>query len=477
MFPLALPVLLAESDLTFQAAVEQSSTTSPANMADNTLMAGAELGLDGERRGATSTTAFEIAVLYARLLPIAIAATGDPPPPDTFSAEIGTGASWELSPHARFGLDGTGFIATRLGVRAANPLAARDPFAGDRTEYTLGGGWGLGLTAGPHTTVNLTGGYRQAGAVAAEREEAVGVDLHALYAGVAETSELGPSDAITPELRYEHTRYAHALLDVDLTRGRAEVHALSAIVTFAHDFSRKVHGELGGGVTGATPPPLLDSSAAVLAPGAYGSLAIGGPRLEATLDYEYAYTSLGPRIGYGQAHALAIEIEARPVHGGSARDVVLAGVARLEHGSAPVAADPPLATVDEPAPPAEGTVTTSTIVLGAELRWPIARGLALFGGIDLEYARAALDPSPAEAPDSSFRTIATFGLAGVLSTNPRRTVRERAEPEDGPAPRPPDEDAPADGGLAIRGPARGPALADTEATAPPVEPTAPSGSR
>jgi hypothetical protein len=183
-------------------------------------------------------------------------------------------------------------------------------------------------------------------------------------------------------------------------------------------------------VTVATPPPIVDSQAPVVAPEARIAVAFDSRRTRAAASYQYTYTSLGPRIGYGNAHIASAELSFRPHDGNRFRDFWVRGLASFAYGATPVAAEPPLATGEgPPPPPPTGTLTTYTAVAGLAIDYPIVRGIAVTGGFDIEYLRAVFDPVPvAGAPEDSLRTIWTVGIAGVLSSDPRNTVRR--EPED-----------------------------------------------
>ncbi|MGK4005007.1 hypothetical protein WMF31_20440 [Sorangium sp. So ce1036] len=423
MFSFVLPML--DTDVTARAAVEHSVASHVGDVGTGALLAGVEGSVEGSLRDAMSRYGFRANGSYERVLQVSLG-PGRSTPSDSVAARLGGAAGWTLSPFADLSMDAAGYLATRLGVRAADELAARDPFLfGNRLQYTLSGGPALSITTSRRSTVRLGAGYEQAGALSADDPAAVGVDARAGRAEVSTSIELGALDTLTPEIRYELTRYYHALLDADLTRGPARIHAGSALVSESHELTRNVSTRVSGGVTVASPPPLLPSRDAVIAPSARAGLTYVNERYRLTAGYAYAYTSLGPRIGFGHEHEASLEASFRPVRGGAYRDLVVTGVARLSAGSAPVAANPPLhVDLGAPAPSMEGTLSTTTAVAGAEIEYPLARGIALRGGFDLEYVRAALDPAPATGQSGgSLRSIFTASLSGTLSTDPQRTVR------------------------------------------------------
>ncbi|MGK3963326.1 hypothetical protein WMF38_03965 [Sorangium sp. So ce118] len=424
MFSFVLPMW--DSDVTAQAAVEQSVASNVADMGTGALMAGVAGSVEGALRGATSRYGFGLDGSYERVFQVSLDSAARSAPSDSVSARLGGGAGWALSPAADLSMSAAGYLATRLGVRAADALAARDPFlSGDRLQYTLSGGPALSVTPSRRSAVRLGAGYEQAGALSADDPAAVGVDAHTGRAEVSTSIDLGALDTLTPELRYEVTQYRHALLDTELTRGEARVHAGAALLSESHELTRNASTRVSGGVTVASPPPVLSSRDAVIAPAARAGLTYVAERYRLTAEYSYAYTSLGPRIGFGHEHEASLEASFRPVRGGATRDLVVIGVARFSSGSAPVAANPPLHLAPgAPAPSREGSLSTITALAGAEIAYPLARGVALRGGVDLEYVRATLDPAPrAGEIGGSLRSIVSAGISGTLSTDRHRTLR------------------------------------------------------
>ncbi|WP_437603401.1 hypothetical protein [Sorangium sp. So ce590] len=423
MFSFVLPMW--DSDVTARAVVEQSVASNVADVGSGALMAGVGGSVEGSLRGERSRYGFSVDGSYERVFRISLDAARSSPS-DSVSARLGGGAGWALSPRADLSMATAGYLATRLGVRAADALATRDPFlSGNRLQYTLSGGPTLSITTSRRSAARLDVGYEQAGALSADDPAAVGIDAHTGRAQVSTAIELGALDTLTPELRYELTQYHHALLDTELTRGEARVHAGVALLSASHELTRNASTRIEGGVTVASPPPVLSSRDAVVAPTARVGLTYVQERYRLTAGYAYAYTSLGPRIGFGHEHEASLEASFRPARGGATRDLLVTGVARFATGSAPVAANPPLHLAPgAPAPSREGSLSTTTALAGAEIAYPLARGIALRGGVDLEYVRAALDPAPsAGEAGGSLRSIVMAGISGTLSTDRRRTVR------------------------------------------------------
>jgi hypothetical protein len=132
--------------------------------------------------------------------------------------------------------------------------------------------------------------------------------------------------------------------------------------------------------------------------------------------------SLGPRIAYGQQHGVAAELALRPVQGVKWRDLRLLATTRLAHVTAEVAVR---AAAGSGAPAGKGWVTTTTVAAGVLVEMPLARGLSLRSGIDLQLGRGAIDPAPlGGSPGIQLQTVVLIGIAGTLSTDPARTVRK-----------------------------------------------------
>lgn len=423
MFSFVLPMW--DSDVTARAAVEQSVASNVGDLGTGALMAGVQGSVEGSARGEVSRYGFSLDGGYERVFQVARGSARGAPS-DSIAARIGGGAGWAISPLADLSVATAGYLATRLGVRADDALAARDPFLfGNRLQYTLSGGPALSITTSRRAAVRVGAGYEQAGALSADDPAAVGVDAHTGRAEASTSIDVGPLDTLTPELRYEVTQYYHALLDTELTRGAARVHAGAALVSESHELTRNLSTRVSGGVTVASPPPVLSSRHAVIAPAARAGLTYVAERYRLSAGYAYEYTSLGPRIGFGHEHEASIEATFRPVPGGATRDLIVTGVARFAAGSAPVAASPPLHLAPgSPAPSREGSLSTITALAGAEIAYPLAQGVELRGGVDLEYVRAALDPAPrAGEAGGSLRSIVSAGISGTLSTDRHRTLR------------------------------------------------------
>ncbi|EYF02443.1 hypothetical protein [Chondromyces apiculatus] len=422
MFPFLLP--LWEADLTARAAVEQGIAASVTDIGTGALLTGAEGSLAGLARAPRAEYGFSLGGSYARAAYFTLGAAPSIPN-DSASAALDGRAAWQTSPRTSLSWNTGGYLATRLGVRADDALAQRDPFLyGQRLQYTIATGPGFSVTTSRRSFLDMAASYEQTGAVSGEDPRAVGVDTHEALARLRYSYELSDVDAVGPEFEYNYTHYYNALLDIYLNRGSADVHAGTALFLWTHAFGSRTVTRIGAGVTVASPPPIVGSTAAVVAPAARAGLTYATGRYDFMLDYAYEYTSLGARIGYGQEHNAIAQLSFLPLKGGKFRDVVMTGVARAAIGSAPIAANPPVLPDPDLVPPSlEGTLTTITAAAGARMDVPLLVGLQMYGAFDLEFVRATFDPpSVLGQTNGGLRTIWTIGISGTISTDRRQMV-------------------------------------------------------
>ena len=259
MIPLFL--LLWPSDVTVRLAAEQGAQVGVTDVAASAFFTGGEGTLLARASGPESAYGLRARGLYGRMWSLSDGASA---PLDTLSAELSGDVGVHLTPHLSLSLSTQSYLANRFGVRATDALAARDPFLfGSRLEYTTSAEGGLFATLSPRSTFHLSGGYAQAGGLAAALPDAVGVDTHAPWGSLGLFYELGPRDTLSPELRYSFTHFYHALYDRDLHRGPADIHALTATLGETRAISRRLLGTARLGFTVATPPPILGSSAPI----------------------------------------------------------------------------------------------------------------------------------------------------------------------------------------------------------------------
>ncbi len=439
-----LPIHLApwQTDATVQGTIEQQIQSSFLGAGSIGLLTGGELALDAAATGASSTWALRSDGRYASSLGLSFGSGGSAP---TGTGSFGvTGAgSWQIAPLAQLSVDARGSIASRFGMRAIEGAVPLDPFqAGDRIAYAFGCDAGMFASVGRRGSLRLGGGFSQEGGLAADAPDAVGLDAFTVRGEIGWGRELGARDTIVPELRIARTHFEHAILDVDLHRGRVDTTVLTARVGDTHAFSRRFTVDFSGGATLTRSDLQLAGTPLTLTPAPEARLGFAwvGRSLRASASYSLSFASLGPRVAYGQQHALSAELALRPMGGAAWRDLLVHATAQLAHGAAEVGIPTPLGSV---VPPGRGWVTTTSAAAGALVEVPLRRGISLRGGIDVQLAHGTIDPAPTSlgaggSPGLQLQTVVLIGITTTLSTDPARTVRkdpleetlerERAEP-------------------------------------------------
>lgn len=420
-----LPILVAlwQTDATLQGALEEQVQTSFVGAGAGALLTGADLAFDASATGASTTWGLRAGGRYAHALGFSYAEGAEAPTSNGSFHLAGTG-SWQVTPRAQIGVDAQGSIASRFGLRVIDGPTLLDPFqVGNRLTYQLGGGASLFASVGKQGSLRLSSGYAQEGGLAADFAQAVGLDARTVRGEIGWGWDLGPSDTLVPELRIVQTHFEHALLDVDLHRGRADTTAVTARVGDTHVFSRRLTLDASVGATLARSRVLEPAATSVAAaPEAHVGLSWVGRSARATGSYTLGFASLGPRLAYGQQHALLAELSLRPVSGAMWRDLLVHATARFTHGAAEVAVP---AAPESGAPAGRGWLTTTTAAVGALVEVPLLRAVSLRGGFDLQLARGAVDPAPVGgSPGLQLQAVALIGIAGTLSTDPGRTVRK-----------------------------------------------------
>lgn len=414
---LPIHLLAWETDATLRAAIEESLATTIAPIGAPALLSGGELGAELRAAGPRSLYAAEARARYARTFDLS---GGGGAPEDSLDGDFTAAATWTTSPLTSLALATQGSLATTFGMRADSLLLSRDPFLdAQRLEYGAGADLTLSLTATPRAEITADAGVLQEGALAASDPAVVGADSREAHAGLSFGYDLGPRVSLGPEARYSFTRYEHALLDADRRRGVADVHATTATLGATYRLTPNLTFSASGGLTLASPMPMARTDAAVIAPEAGLRLRYRAPRLRLDARYSWSYSSLGPRLGPGQAHALTLRITAWPLPARVARGASFRGLLRASHGAAPLGLDPPPPTPGLPPPPTTGTLITTAVGARASLDLPIARGFALTVGVDALYARGRVEPSPGEARQA-LTAVFTLGLARTFSTDRHR---------------------------------------------------------
>lgn len=411
MLPFYLP--LWETDATLRVIAQESVRASLISAGSLASLTGGEVTCEARAVGPRSLFTVEAHARYARAVDIS-ASEGLGPPSDDVSADVAASASIETSPLSSLTLDLHGSLATPLGTRADTLSLTLDPFLdAQRLEYAMGADLTYSLTATPRSDLSLDAGVAQGGALAADIPGAVGADSREAHGGISVSLDAGPRTSFTPELRYTFTHYTHALYDLDMRRGPADVHEATWSLGASRKLSQELSATAGAGVTMASPMPYLHTRGPLFSPEVSLGLRYRRPRAQITARYGYVYSSLGPSVGHGQQHSATVRVLAWPF--AHARDVVFDGRARVTHGAMPLAADP-----ESPALPADGVLNTTKVTVRASLEIPIGRRFAVLPGFNLSLSHGVVTPASERGERVAVTATLTLGLAATLSTDKRR---------------------------------------------------------
>lgn len=372
---------------------------------------------------------FDVSGHYGR----ALAVTGTTSAPQDLAARARGRFDVASSPRSNLIFSADGFISSRIGLRASDDLAVRDPFSVNRVLN----GWSVqssaSLRLSPRGSLRFDVNYAQMGAVAADMPEAVGIDTHSVTASATAAFQSTRRFSIGPVVRFGWTHFNHALLDVNFTRGPAEVTSFSLLGSARYDFSARTRASVMAGVTLASAPPQAPDIKLVVAPDLRFDVRTLGRRLGGSATASLGYQTVGPRIGFGMNYAGVLDGWARPFYGGNRRDVLVHVVARARWANALLGGDsltPAHATTETNT----GTLTTTAFALGTSMSGPLRLGWSLSGGIDVEFVSMRIDPLPPRGdPPPAFRALFTLGLVATTSSNPWRLLPRDplAPPDDG----------------------------------------------
>ncbi|MFT3773100.1 MAG: hypothetical protein QM820_47575 [Minicystis sp.] len=466
MLPFHLPMW--ETDATLRASIQETVQASVAPFSMTALLSGLEIAGDARATGPRSVFTAEARAHYARALDL----TGGAPEHDV-DGDASATAAWTLSPLSSLELTTEGSLATTFGVRADSLLLVSDPFSDTpRLEYGVGADLAFAWQLTPRGELAIDGGFLQNGALAAwgtpdEQCKAVGLDSREFHGGISYSYDLGARTAITPEIRWVGTHYDKALFGFTAIpsptplptargplpgyiyradRGRADVQTISFNLGVSREIRPETFVSAGAGLTAGSPMPILKADGPLLAPEASLGLRWRGRRTQLTARYVWSYSSLGPRVGYGQQHTVTLRMTSWPFR--SARGAVLRTTVRAGYGTTPVGVEEPPA----PASPVAGmpmmgyvpptwrglgtpsalldtsrrsitqSLSTAKIMGRFALEIPVAKGWAVTTGIDLTAARGwTTGQSALPLPANQVITgMLTLGLAATMSTDPRQ---------------------------------------------------------
>lgn len=335
-----------------------------------------------------------------------VVVTGTANPPRDVSARTKARFSITSSPRTNVVFLADGFVSSRIGLRATDELAVRDPFSVSR----ILDGWSLQnslsgrLTTRSSVRVDLR--YGQMGAVWADLPNAIGIDTHAILGTAAANFQVSRRFASGPIARLGWTHFNHALLDTDFHRGPAEVTALSVLGYGRYELTPTMRASLVAGVTIASAPPGAKDVKTIASPDVRLEMRSLGRRIAAMGAISFGYQSLGPRIGFGLDYSGLADVWIRPFRGRSQRDVLVHCVARSRWAHALL-------------PSGKGNVTTTAFAAGAAISAPVHLGWQINAGVDVEFLSMHVDPLPNRGdPPTAFRTLFTIGLSASTSTDP-----------------------------------------------------------
>jgi len=429
MLPPLFAVIPAEIELTATATPTTSAVVGAAGDSRYAMMlASADLSL--WTRVLRPRTAFSVDVSgrYGR----ALAVTGSAPAPQDLAVRARGRFDLMSSPKTNLGFVSYGFVSSRMGLRASDDLDVRDPFMTNRFLYGFGAQPSFSAMASPLTLLRFDVQYAQAGAIAGDSPDAVGIDTHAVTASFAAMTRLAPRFSAGPVARIGVTHFEHALLDASLTRGPADVAFLSLLGSARYEVSPRKSVLAIVGLTVASPPPQARDAAPVFSPDARFEIRSVGQRFGATAGVAMGYRSLGQRIGFGMDYAGFVDGWVRPLSGGARRDVLAHVVARVRRADTPlpVTTDQGFGAKDAAGNPqpqmfnqGTGKLTTTAFAFGTSVSAPFRLGWSLRAGIDLEFVSAHVDSElRGGQPPEMFRGLVTLGIMAIASTDPRRRL-------------------------------------------------------
>ncbi|HRI67038.1 MAG TPA: hypothetical protein PK156_22490 [Polyangium sp.] len=362
---------------------------------------------------------------------LALFSTGLKSPPRDLSVRARTRFDLVSSPRTNFVFLADGYIASRIGLRATDDLAVRDPFSVSRVLD----GWSVQSSffgrLVPRASLHLDLRYAQTGAVTADLPTAVGIDTHAVMFSASTAFQWSRRVSGGPVARLGWTHFNHALVDTNLTRGIAEVNSLSVTGFLRYDATPRTRASVVAGATIASAPPGAKDLRTITSPEVRLEIRALGRRIGGTGSVALGYQSVGPRIGFGMDYSGSLEMWMRPFRGGGHRDVLVHGVtrARLARALIPNAS----ANVAD-SPTKMGRLETTAMACGVSLTGPIRLGWSINIGLDFEYVMTHIDPVPLRGdPPEAFRALVTLGLVASSSTDRNRLLPRDplAAPDDG----------------------------------------------
>lgn len=361
-----------------------------------------------------TTTTFDVSGHYGRAIFVSSTQT----PPQDIASRARARMDFIATPRVNLVLSSDGFISSRIGLRASDELVLRDPFLANRVLD----GWSTQASvfarASPISSLRFDVRYAQMGAIAADVPSAVGIDTHAVTATAAASMQVTRRVLAGPVVRLGFTHFNHALLDVNFTRGSADVTTASVLGFARIDMTPRLRVSLTAGATLASAPPGVKDIKTIASPDVRLECRSIGKRVGAMVALSFGYQSVGPRIGFGTDYSALVDVWVRPFRGAARRDVYVHGIARMRAARTLLSS-----SAGENAP---GHVSTRAGALGIAMSQVHALGWSSTAGVDMEIVSARVEPEPLRGdPPVSFRVLFSVGLVASTSTDRgRRLARD-----------------------------------------------------
>lgn len=412
VLPLWLAALPPQVDLTMTASPSASVIYGSLGTTHFTMgLATAEAAMWMRVLRPRSTFIFDTSGHYGQALFV----TGTMNPPRDLSGRTRLRLDIATSPRTNFLFFADGFISSRIGMRASDELAVRDPFSTNRVLD----GWSAQSSFSSHlkplSTLRFDLLYSQMGAVSADVPAAVGIDTHAVWLTATALFQMARRFSLGPMTRLGFTHFNHALLDLDLHRGSADVFSAAALGTARYDFGPRTRGSLTAGFSITSAPPGNQNRQAVFSPDLRIDMRSLGRRIGLLGAFSFGYQSVGPRIGFGMNYAANLELWARPFRGGDYRNVLVNVEGRTRWANTQL----PDSILNSNA----GTLRTNASALGISVTNPVRLGWSLRAGADFEFVSTHMDPEPPRGDGPpSFRLLFTLGLVAATSSDRDRLL-------------------------------------------------------
>lgn len=348
-----------------------------------------------------------------------IFATGTQLPPQDIATRGRARLDLVAMPTVNLAFSADGFISSRIGLRASDELVLRDPFSANRVLDGWSAQSSIMARATPTSALRFDLRYAQMGAIAADVPAAVGIDTHAITATASATIQVSRRFFTGPVTRIGLTHFNHALVDVNFSRGPADVASL-AVLGFARlDMTPKTRVSLTAGATFASAPPGIEDRKTIVSPDVRLEVRSMGGRTGATLVLAFGYQAVGPRIGFGTDYSGLLDVWARPFRGSDRRDVYLHCIARARAAQSLLVLPANAATSAD----ASGTLSTRSGALGISMSRAHALGWFSNAGVDFELVSARVEPEAIGGdPPISYRVLFSVGIAASVSTDRRRLL-------------------------------------------------------